>query len=85
MELAVRKDGDVTFLTASGHFETVTLPTFSETETVELTYTGTLTAAGRGASRVPVKKFSLYCLAAGNRRRASLSFVIDEQGGGGWA
>ena len=30
MELAVRKDGDVTFLTASGHFETVTLPTFSE-------------------------------------------------------
>ncbi|MFQ5730992.1 MAG: TlpA family protein disulfide reductase [Planctomycetaceae bacterium] len=61
------------------------LPTFADREAVELQYTGTLVPAGRGAARVPVKKFSVYCLATGDRRRASLSYVIEEEGGGGWA
>lgn len=63
----------------------VALPAFTDTQAVELKYTGTLVPTGRGASRVPVKKFTLYCLATGDRKNASLTFVVDEQGGGGWA
>jgi hypothetical protein len=61
------------------------LPSLSASPAVEFQYTGTLTAVGRGASNVPVKKFTLHGLAVAEKTGTSLTFVIDEQGGGGWA
>ena len=61
------------------------LPSLSRSPAVELQYSGTLTAVGRGASNVPVKKFALHGLVVPGRAGSNLAFVIDEQGGGGWA
>lgn len=61
------------------------LPSLSASPAVELQYTGVLTAVGRGASKVPVKKFTLHGLVIPGTAGSGLTFVIDEQGGGGWA
>jgi alkyl hydroperoxide reductase subunit AhpC len=61
------------------------LPSLTSSPAVELQYAGTLTAVGRGASKTPVKKFTLHGLVVPKRTGGSLTFVIDEQGGGGWA
>jgi hypothetical protein len=73
-------------------FPTVALALFSallpaEPGPIELRYRGSLTRASRDAEPTgePVKRFDLYCLstARGGGGRG-VSFVVDEQGGGGW-
>lgn len=52
---------------------------------VEFRYSGKLTQRVRGASDRQVKQFSLYCLARPGANGRRVAFVVDEQGGGGWA
>lgn len=71
---------------------TVALTLFSvlspaEPGPVELRYRGSLTKASRDAEPTgePVKRFDLYCLSTARRDGGrDVSFVLDEQGGGGW-
>lgn len=61
------------------------LPSVADSPAVEFRYTGTLTPAKLGDSGEPVKRFSLYGLYQRTNTGGTLSFVVDEQGGGGWA
>lgn len=53
---------------------------------VELRYSGTIAPVSRNGVEAPSKRFSVYCLvvAAANGER-ELTYVVDEQGAGGWA
>ncbi len=61
------------------------LPTLTDGSAVELHYTGTLTSTARGQAESTVKQFSLFCLYTPKKTGAALSFVVEEQGGGGWS
>ena len=51
----------------------------------ELRYSGTLTQMGRDSSDAPVKRFTVYCLVVNrDAGRRNLTFLVDENGGGGW-
>lgn len=51
----------------------------------ELRYSGTLTQLGRDGSDAPVKRFTIYCLVVNrDAGRRDLTFLVDENGGGGW-
>ncbi|MDA1016561.1 MAG: hypothetical protein O3A00_19155, partial [Planctomycetota bacterium] len=52
---------------------------------IEFRYSGKLTQRVRGASDREAKQFSLYCLARPGEKGRRVAFVVDEQGGGGWA
>jgi len=60
------------------------LPSLKDSPAVELRYTGELTPAHLGSSAEPVKRFTLYGLYVREKNGGTLSYVLEEQGGGGW-
>ena len=57
----------------------------TEGTAVELKYSGTLTQIERSGDRTPVKRFNVYALVSATDDGHSVRFLVDEQGGGGWA
>ncbi|GAB4148878.1 MAG: hypothetical protein Tsb009_22960 [Planctomycetaceae bacterium] len=52
----------------------------------EFRYEGTLTPAGRKSDGIPVKRFTLDCFYFSQPANAGkLAFLVEEEGGGGWA
>lgn len=57
----------------------------SDGAATEIRYTGTLVQRVRGEANREVKRFAVYSLVRPGKAGQQVAFVVDEQGGGGWA